>query len=500
MNITSLTSFFKNKPEELKTLNTILIKKLKTLSEHTNLLVFNNVKIYHHASVYSIGLIVLDSLRGLYIFESKEWTYDELKNANIQKAEKQEHSQDTLAYENTQTIIKQKFNELTHNDGVPIFNYLLMENLNADEYEHLNDSFKDLLPQEKIIFSDSHEASILKKLHNAAQERDDLPSVDEIMGTLLTQYTILDTKGVMHLCTNEQRTFIDQPLEDITHLTGLHGSGKSNLLLLKAIVQLLDKKSDKILIVKPTVLACDIFRKKLLNIIEHAIVEVDLSSIEILTPVELINKHLDKLGKEHISHISISPKLMKKKFNVADVIMCDDSDLFPHDFIEYLSHLQNMATLVLVSTLDKGVANLTKNFRLSDKQINFYKTNPHAKALHIISTLITQNAQNIVIVSNSLTREKLKDDLASFVDTKPEFINSSEPLINQNFNNLLFCSYSDISELNAKHIILMDLCFTSENQIEYAFNLAQTSIDVLYEEECQEIKDLRNKYEQSSKE
>jgi len=106
MNITSLTSFFKKKSEQLRPLDTILIKKLKNLSQQSDLLVLNNVKIYHHTAIYNIGLIVLDPLRGLYIFESKKWTYDELKNADVQKAEKQEHADDTLAYENTQNIIK----------------------------------------------------------------------------------------------------------------------------------------------------------------------------------------------------------------------------------------------------------------------------------------------------------------------------------------------------------------------------------------------------------
>ncbi|MDF1878524.1 hypothetical protein JHD46_02590 [Sulfurimonas sp. SAG-AH-194-C20] len=499
MNISSLISFFQKKPTQLTSLDTILIKKLKNLSYESNLLVFKDVKIYHHTSVYTINLIVLDSLRGLYLFESKEWTYDELKNADIQKAQNQENSNDTLAYENTQSIIKNKFNELTHNDGVPIFNYLMMENLNADEYEHLNDSFKSLLPQEKIIFSDSNQADILKKLHNSCEERNDLQSIDNIMGTLFIQYSILDTKGDIHLCTDEQRAFIDTPLQPITHLTGQHGSGKSNLLLLKAIVELLNKSSKRVLILKPTALACDIFKKKLLNIIEHAIIEIDLTSIEIITPVELLNKHILKLGKKLVSHIEIDSKLMKKSYNVADTIMCDDSDQLPNEFILYLNFLQKKSTLLLVSTLHDN-ANLSKNFRNINKKINFYKLHPHAKALQLISKYMAKKAKNILLVSNSMSREKLKEDLSSFIVGSPEVINSSEALINQNFNNLLFCNYSDINELNANHVILMDLCFTSENEIEYAFNLAQTSVDILYEEECDEITQLRNRYEQGPKE
>jgi len=499
MNISSLTSFFKKKPAQLATLDTILIKRLKSLSKESNLLVFKDINIYHHASVYKIGLIVLDSLRGLYLFESKEWTYGELREADIQKAKKQEHSNDTLAYENTQNIIKQKFNELTHNDGVPIFNYLLMENLTADEYEQLNNSFKSLLPQEKIIFSDSNEADILKKLQSCCKERHDLQSIDDILGPLFMQYTILDLKDDTHLCSDEQRAFIDKPLQPITHLTGLHGSGKSNLLLLKSIVEILNQKSKKIIILKATVLACDIFKKKLLNIIEHAIIAIDLSSIEIITPIELLNRHLLKVGKERVEHIVVHPKLMKKSYHFANTLMCDDSDQLPLEFIEYLNHIQKKSVLVLVSTLNT-IPNLSKNFRILNRTVNFHNTNPHAKALHLISTFLAKKFKNILIVSNSMSREKLKDDLTSFIEETPAFINSDSALINQNFNNLLFCNYSDINELNTNHIILMDLCFTSVNEIEYAFNLAHTSVDVVYEEECEKIKELRNRYEQGQKE
>ncbi len=499
MNIPSLTSFFKKTSTQLTTLDTILIKRLKNLSKESNLIVLKDVNIYHHASVYKIGLIVLDSLRGLYLFESKEWTYGELKKADIQKAQNQENSNHTLAYENTQNIIKQKFNALTNNDGVPIFNYLLMENLNADEYEHLNDSFKSLLPQEKIIFSDSNEADILKKLHNSCQESNDLPCIDDILGPLFIQYSILGHEGDIHLCSDEQRAFIDKPLKPITHLTGLHGSGKSNLLLLKSIVEILDKKSKKIIILKETVLACDILKKKILTITEHAIIDIDLSSIEIITPLELLNRHLLKVAKESVSHIKVHPILMKKTYHAADTLMCDDSDQLPFEFIEYLNHIQKKSTLVLVSTLNCN-ANLSKNFRILNRKVNFHKTNPHAKVLHLISTLLAKKVKNILIVSNSLSREKLKDDLHSFIEEEPAFINSSTALINQNFNNLLFCNYSDINELSTNHIILMDLCFTSENEIEYAFNLAHTSVDVVYEEECEEINELRNRYEQGQKE
>jgi len=498
MNLSSITSFFSKKNKTLTVPDSILIKKLKNLSTQSNLLVFKDVTIYHHTNAYKIPLMVLDDLRGLYIFETKEWTFDELKNADIQKATEQDSSSDTLAFDNTHSIIRKKFNELTHSDGVPIFNYLLMENLNAKEYEHLDDSFKVLIPKEKVIFSDSLQSDIFEKLQDASAERKDLPSANTIIGTLLIQYAILDNKNEICICSNEQKNFIDKELGSYEELTGLSASGKSNLLLLKAIKELLNNPTQKILIIKPTILGCDILKRKLLDIVEHAIIEIDLTSIEILTPLELINQHQRRLGKDELLSLEIHNKLMNKTFPIADLIMCDDSNIFKYEFISYLKHIQKKSKLLLVNPDRKNEEFLlTKNFREENRTINFYKTNPHAKALHLISSLLNRGVNDILVVSNSLSREKLKDDLESFIKNRAKLLQSNVRLINQEENRLSLCTYSDINALSVNHIILMDLCFTSKDEIEYAFNLSNDSVHILYEEDCQEIKNLRNVYESS---
>jgi hypothetical protein len=476
----------------------MLVKKLKSLSRHSNLLIFSNLKIYHHSNNYDIPLLMLDELRGLYIFEIKSWSYDDLKNATIEKAQNQASSKDTLSFDNTQEIIRKKFNELTHNDGVPIFNYLIMENLSADEYEHLNESFKTLLPLNKLIFSDSSESDIFKKLQKASAEDYSLQSTNNILGTLLIQYAILDEENDLQFCTQEQIDFLDKPLEKITYLNGLPASGKSTLLLLKSLVEILNSPFKKIIIVKPTSLACDIFKRKLLDIVEHAIVEVDLTSIEIVTPVELVNKHLQKLGKTLCSDaLKIDESLMHKSFKVADIIMCDDTFSYPDRFVEYLQVLQKKSTLLLVNPKKTTLSlDLSCNFREVAREVYFNKTNPHAKSLHLVSTLLRDcKPEDILVVSNSLSREKLRDDLESFIESPTILLDSSQHLIYQNFNGLLLATYQDINALSAKYIIILDLCFTSMHELEYAINLATKSVYVLYEEDCQEITNLRNKYE-----
>lgn len=498
MNLSFFGSFFNKKNDALHVPDSILVKKLKSLCLHSNLVVYNDVKIYHHKDVYNIPLIMLDPLRGLYIFEIKAWSYDDLQNSHIQKAKNQESTAQTLSFDNTRNIIRKKFNELTHNDGIPIFNYLIMENLSADEYEHLNDSFKELLPFNKLIFNDYQDSDIFKILQEVSQEDQTLPSISNILGTLFIQYAIIDNEGEVHIATQEQIDFINKEIQGLEILNGVPSSGKSTLLLLKSIVYLLENPFHKIIILKPTILACDILKKKLLEIVEHAIVELDLTSIEIITPRELINKHLKKYNKTTVDSIStIDEKLMKKKFKSADLLMCDDSNLLTQDFIEYLKKIQKNAKLVLVNEIDSlHELSLSKEFRNEKCEISFFKTVPYAKALQLIHILLKKGEkENIIVISNALTQEKLSYDLGSFALQTPQQLKSSENLMNQKFSQLMLATYEDINALSAKHIIMLDLCFTNPHKLEYALNIASHSVHLLYEEDCQEIINLKDKYE-----
>ncbi|MBN2816239.1 MAG: hypothetical protein JXQ67_06110 [Campylobacterales bacterium] len=500
MNIPFLHSFFKKKNTPLHVPDSILVKKLKSLCKHSDLRVYSNIKIYHHKIAYTVPLIMLDPLRGLYIFEIRPWTYDDLKNADIQKATNQESSLKTLSYDKTHQIIRQKFNELRHNDGVPIFNYLIMENLSTDEYQHLNDSFQTLLPVDKLIFNDSQDSDIFKKLQEVVPENHTLPGTDTILGTLFVQYTILQGDNI-HIATQEQIDFINTPLNSFNYLYGLPVSGKSSILLLKALTSLLENPSLSITIIKPTTLACDIFKKRLLDLIEYGIIEVDITAIEIITPLELLNKHLKKLNKLPAQNVaSVDLSKMYKKFTLSQIVMCDDVQLLPLEFIEYLRKTQQDTTLLLVqSTNSQSEALLTKSFINEEREIHFLQTNPYAKALHLAHTLLVNNPlESIMIVSNIQTLHNLQDEeLKSFLNTEAQEISSENHLLEQTFSQLTLTTYTDINTLSAKHIIMLDLCSTNLHTAIYTLNLAEKSVHVLYEDESQEIIDLKEMYESS---
>jgi len=495
MKIFSFLSLFKKKSKTLKLPDSLLVKKLKQVCKNNNLSIYENITIYHHKQSYFIPLLIVDTKRGIYLFEYKEWSYNDLKDATISKATNQDASEESLSFEKTHNFIKQKFNELTHSDGVPIYNYLLMENLNSDEYEHLSDSFKELLPQQKIMFSDSLEDTIGQKLQEAPLSNNVTLDEVHIMGNLLVQYLIFSNDKTMHLATPNQMHFIDSNIVGLEVLSGSPYSGKTNAIVLKALLSSLQNPDLKIIIIEPTILACDKLKQKLLSIIEHAIIEIDFSNIEIITPIELVNRHLSKLKKPNLEVVlHVDKKLMHNNFKVADLILCDDANLLSYEFIEYLKHIQKKSSLLLVSSVEDANYNFEQSFKDKKVNITFKQTNQHAKALQIISKLLQENSSSdILVVCNNLSRRKLHDDLEFFIKDKAILLDSSNNLIHQELDNLLLCSYSQISSMNSKFVILLDVAEASLNEINHAINLAKQEAYVLYEDESHNIKTLKEK-------
>jgi hypothetical protein len=471
MNLSFFSSFLKKNKQNLKLPDSLLLKKLKKTAQENNLFLYENVTIYHHSKSFDIPLIVLNPKCGIYLFEYKGWSYDDLKNATISKAQNQNASEDSLAFEKTHTFLKQKFNELTHNDGVPIYNYLLMENLNSYEYKHLATPFKELLPEQSVFFNDSSDSDILNKLLDQPELSGSIPNIANIMGNLLIQYSILDDNNNLNLATNEQISFIDSTIVGEEKLTGDSGSGKTTSVILKAILELLKNPSIKIVIIKPTVMACNIIKKKLLDIVERSLVEVDVTTIKVITPKDL------------------------KK---VDLILCDDAYMYNDEYISYLKNIQKNNSLILVNPKNKSYPKYHFNKKFDfRKNVIFQQGNPHALTLHkLFDILKTNDPKDILIVSNNQSRKKLYEDLEHFIENKVVMLDSSKSLLYQDENTILLCSYTDIYELRAKHVILLDICLTSTDKLKYAFNICTDNVYVLYEEECDKLSLIKENFEE----
>ena len=471
MKLPFFSSFFNQNSNSLQLPSSLLLKELKRTAANNNFSIFENITIYHHEKSFTIPLLIVDDTRGIFLFEYKDWSYDDLKNAKIEKASQQDSSQDTLAFEKKHDFIKQKFNELTHNDGVPLFNYLLMENFNHDQYQHLDDSFKELLPEDRIMFSDSSQEDILSKMVERVTYN--LPNVSTIMSTLLIQYAVIGSNKNIFLASQEQMDFIDSPLVESTVLKSSFGTGKTSAILLKALLEKLKDPKLEIIILKPTHIACDILKKQLLDTIEHAIVEVDPTSIKIMTEKDFT-------------------------FNAprTDLLICDDVWAYSDEFVLNIYNASRSKYLIMVENSHDDENIFTQNFRNENKEVFFHQGNEHAKALQIIASLLNQcDPHDILVVSDDLTRERLQDDLETFVEQEITLVDSSQPLVDHNMDQIILSTYSHINSLETKYVILMNIASAEEKNLQYAYNLCSQNVYILYDAESENLTSLRNNFE-----
>jgi len=474
MNKNFLSSLFGKSPQTQEEHNP-LIDKIYSLKEHTNLIVYDNVDIFLHKRRQTIPLMIYDEYRALFLFEIKEWSYEDLKNASLTKIQKAKQAQNTLSYTTMHEAVTNKLDEIIHNSDVPIHNYLLMTHLSSYEYQNLDDSLKKILLKEKIIFNDLDADAILNKLQKEPQNQNSYGSPQKIVGSLLTQYTLIDKDNELFLANTEQKAFIDASLENFTNIQAAPKSGLSSTLLLKAIFEILKNPSLKITIIKPTKLAKDILHRQFLEIIEHAIIEFDILSVSILTPLEIETKKNSALG---------------------NIIMCDDGMLMQKEFIEHLKSLQAKHKIVLTNdTADKVTFSFKESYLLKEKDILFYKTNPHAKALQLIAQLLKQkDSKELLIVSNSSNRTKLIDDLKFFIEEEVKAFDSSVSLTFQELETLKLATYTDLNELVYNDVILLDIDEATNHELKYAINHAQESVHILYAKDSQNLQQLKEIY------
>lgn len=470
MNIPLFKSFFKTKTQNRELKDSITLKNLKECCTQNGLILYENVTIYHHAQSYFIPLLAVDLYRGIYIFEYKQWSFDDLKGAKIQTAREQESTKESIAFEKTNKIIRLKFNELTHNDGVDIFNFVLMENLSTQDYEKLDENIKNILLESKLLFYDLDATQIEQKLSKTKPKSYDLPSLVDIIGTLLIQHRIID-KDSKYMATKQQITFIED--NSVAHhiLYGQNSSGKTSALLLKALLHKLRYPQQNITIISPTTLSCDILKQKLLDIVENAIIEFDLTSINITTP--------------------------SYDLNTTDFLICDDADLMKEEFITYLKEVQNDNTLIIATSTSPKDANFVfeKIFNTKDTDIKFFKTNPYAKTLQLVSMIAKEHPlEDILIVCNNRSKEYLYEDLEFFVQKNPSKLDASKNIVEQKLNTLLLATYDEIISINAKFVIMLDTKDISLTLLNYALNMAKESVYVLYEKE-EDIASIKNRKE-----
>jgi hypothetical protein len=496
-------TFFNSKKEQTDTESSSQ-HALQTYANEHQLPFLKSIPIFHRQNKEQIVSLLFDPHRGIYLFDRVGWKIDQIKNATAHRATPDKRDKADVKVDSIHDFIRRKFNEVLHTDGCELINFLIFDAISKEAFETLDPSFHALMPQERLIFSDDTQDEIKEKLLNALEFLTTPLEASTLLGALFFHLNILPDN--LHknsaLLTKDQQNFINHDLENLTTLSGNYGSGKTSLILLKSIYELLLHPEYKIIIVMPTLAVCDLLKKQLLDIIEYAIIDIDLVSIQVLTPQQVVSQHYQKLYKnESFSFAKITPKMFHHQYQSSDLIFCDDSYLMEDEFIRYLMKQQAKKKLCLVTREANGKKNnfvLSNSFRSphafldvcshlhtaqhsTDTNLHLLEGNPYMQIMLILQNLLKdiEHSQLLIAVPHSQFALKLLDEINNFYGTIAHIYKADEGLLNQDFAQILIATHNELSHLQREHVVAVKDQHTDEKYFCHAVGRASKSLYVI---------------------
>lgn len=459
-----VSNFFQKNKNSLKVPDSILVKKLQEYAIENSLFVFKDAEIFHHAETLDIPLLIVDPKRGIYIFEYKTWCYNEIKDMKASKSSHQDSSKNSLAFESKQDFIKKRFNEVLNNDGTDIFNFVLMENLTKEEFERLDSSFGEFIPQSKTLFSSDDIDDVKEKLSGASEVNTDILDINSIISTLFVQNTIVDKEDSLEITSDEQNKIIWHDFSGINHISSQHCSGATTTALLKAIYEHLLDKNKEICIIEPTNIACELLKQKLLYTIEHSIVEVNFSKISIVAPYNFNNKKVD-------------------------LLIVDNASMLDNDFMHSIISLNKDTILFESHDESKVYEFLLKNSYKENPVLELLYGNPYALTFVNIQRLLESNVDSkdiLIITSDHDDKDKIAEDLSSFIKDTPVILDPFKTINDQDLNHILISNFDEVFGILRDYVFVFKPKDVEGDEIELMFSRGIKKTFAIYSDNSEE--------------
>jgi hypothetical protein len=356
-----------------------------------------------------------------------------------------------------------------------------MEQLTQKEFNHLDKSFKELIPQERILFSDSKIDEISSKINRLNKNKP--YTVSNTLIYLLSQYTVFSKTNEVFFANERQIEFIDLNPNSNLALLGKRVSGKSYSLLQKALYEKLKNPKNNIIIIAPSVLHADILKSKLIQIIEHA--NIKLLDLQIFTPEDIIKIYYKKMKKPITKKLSIDANMLKKDFLNADTIFCDDIHLMDDEFKSFLYHLKNKTRFICVDYDDNSNGFLFDKSYASDIYEVFYTDDELSKAIRIIYNLYQEKEKSIILYHNR--SNKIEKDIQTYIGEKVSVIDTELKLYNQNAK-IYISKYKNNIPLHADFVVFIDCCQTDIKILRDITKTAMKKSIFISKEKCENLK------------
>jgi hypothetical protein len=425
-------------------------------------------------------LLMFDPRRGLFLFDHADWCFETLRSARASSARLDAKAPRDVNVDTGKRILRQKLDASDDTRRCEVCSFLYLPSLSSTEFGQLDPTFAQLLPASKLIFADDTLGTIHQKLTQALPYLEDSLNGREVLAALFPHYALhpeeRDASPVQP--SYHQVQYLEADLPERSLLFGAYGSGKSALLVLKAVREQLRAPSSKIAIIAPTVVACELMAKQLLDTIEYAVLPLDPTAIRILTPEQVIEEHHRRVHrKPPLRQGEITPKMMRKPYPFADLLFCDDAHLLPPHYLDYIRQLQGNGQLHFAA-LESGadvamdaayplphafrspwtLGRYSRRSVQNSQQLHLLEGNAYIRTLLLLTRLLSENpGRDILIVPpDAAFARNLLEEIESYLGCHPQLLDPHKSLLNQNMEELLVAGADGLSGLQRPHVIVID--------------------------------------------
>lgn len=204
---------------------------------------YTNVFLSYEKEKKTIKYILLHPNSGVVLFNFFDYSLKDLKDATLTKA--QADDEPDIKPNEEKKYIQLRFNEVYSSQIAPVHSILICSNLNEEDFNSLHESFHELMPKSLTLFKDSN-AQKYKDV--VLCEKKPAYNINKIKKTLFSELAIVQNNSLM---TKKQQKAVHSPLDMNFLIKGLPGSGKSSVLVAKALYEKMkDPKIKPIFFVK----------------------------------------------------------------------------------------------------------------------------------------------------------------------------------------------------------------------------------------------------------
>ncbi len=484
-----------------------LLSLLRNVVAANDMLLFEQTYLYHRKKFIRLPLLLLVPQKGLLVFDILSWHADTLKDASVCSWHASLKQPKAVNVDDAVALIEQKCHYILHQDLTSTVAMVLFEQLRAFEFKRLDRSFQCLIPESRVLFHDETSSSVIEKITTALALHTLSLDTTTLLTTLFMQYTLPPDRfnTTVTLADSMQQQYVDDDFLPRSTLVGPCGSGKSTLMLLKVLSSVLRHPKQHIMIIAVSLTACDILKQKMLTIIEHAMVDIDLSTIDVMTPQQLLTHHAKRLYHKPLHPVTITEKMLRKPLHAADIIICDDADLLPSRFITYLQHLQEKQTLHLLCTHQGNAIGecrvLTKSYRshpelavlchrdLSNPNsyenitnIKVYTGNIYMQTILAFNNMlkIKRGGETALIVTpNRAFSQALYEQMCDYTEEESIPFNAQKSMIDTLFEQHIIVEQNIMGSLCKEHVIIVGIHPENRPLFCHALNRGYKSIHIV---------------------